>query len=270
MKKKLPIILFLVLALAAGAYYLLSQKNNPEMAEKAAEKAVVEEMLANCKYDKEICNYFVAQAKAMEKGVVISTTTNLEDYGITTSEMKMNGDDTEINSYKDGELESSMISFEGVTYFKDLKDGSWYSMGNAGEEVGDPKENLMEIQSTYNEENLDMQIKKVGSEACGNLTCDKYEMTDLLGEEESKTYVWIDTKEHLARKMEFAFQGGSNVMEYKYETVQIAKPSPIKEMPAFDAPDGAVNNEIDGQEMNGEMSSQEEIEQMMEEYGFAN
>lgn len=265
MQKKLPIILVLVLALAGGAYYFFSQKNNPQVAEKAAEKAAVAEMLANCQYDKEICNYFVAQAKAMEQGVVISTTANLEDYGVTTSEMKMNGNDMEINSYKDGELESSMISFAGVTYFKDLKDGSWYFMGNVGENVGDPKENLMEIQATYNEENLDMQIKKVASEACGNLTCDKYEMIDLLGEEENKTYVWIDTKEHLARKMEFAFQGGSNVMEYKYEAVQITKPAPIKEMPAFDAPDGLVN---DTNDRDGKMPSQEEIEQMMRDDGI--
>lgn len=270
MKKKLPIILVLVLALVGGAYYFFSQRNNPQKAEEMANKAALSEMLANCKYDKDICNYFVAQAKAMEKGVVISTTANLENYGITTSEMKLSGNDMEINSYKDGELESSMISFEGVTYFKDLKDGSWYSMGNVGEEIGDPRENLMEIQSTYNEENLDMQINKVGSEACGNLTCDKYEIIDMLGEEESKTYVWIDTKEHLARRMEFAFQGGSNVMEYKYEAVQIGKPSPIKEMPAFDAPDGFVNNDMDGQGMDGETPSQVEIEQMMKDYGFAN
>ena len=263
MKKKLPIILVLVLALAAGAYYFFSQRNNPQMAEKAAEKAAIAEMLANCKYDKEICNYFVAQAKAMEKGVIISTTAKLEDYGVTTSEMKMNGNDMEINSYKDGELESSMISFEGVTYFKDLKDGSWYSMGSAGENVGDPKETLIEIQATYNEENLDMQINKVGSEACGNLTCDKYEIIDILGEAESKSYVWIDTKEHLARKMEFTFQGGSNIMEYRYEAVQISKPSPIKEIPAFDAPDGAVTGDL-----NGKVPSQAEIEQMMKDYGF--
>lgn len=264
MKKNIPVILVVVLLLVAGAYYFFSQKNNPQKAEEMAEKAALSEMLANCKYDQEICSYFLSQAKAMEKGVIINTTANLENYGTTTSEMKLSGNDMEINSYKDGELESSMISFAGVTYFKDLKDGSWYSMGNAGEDVGNPRENLMEIQSTYNEENLDMQINKVGSEACGNLTCDKYEMIDLLGEEESRSYVWIDSKEHLARKMEFIFQGGSNVMEYKYEAVQITKPSPIKEMPAFDAPDGLVN---DTDDTGDKMPSQAEIEQMMKDYG---
>lgn len=260
MKKKLPLILLLTLILAGGVYYFLSQKKQPSVVEKAAEKAVVTEILADCKYDKDVCAYFVAQAKAMEKGVIIKTVANLGQYGTSTSEMKMLGSDMEVNSYKDGQLESSMISFGGVTYFKDLKDNAWYSVGDADGNFSDPKESLVEIQATYNEDNLDMQINKIGSEACGNLTCDKYEIIDTMGEDGSKSYVWIDTKEHLARKMEFSFEGGSNVMEYKYETVQISKPSPIKEMPMFDAPDGSA---VEG----GKMPSQAELEQMMKDYG---
>ncbi|KKQ07390.1 MAG: hypothetical protein US20_C0039G0001, partial [Candidatus Pacebacteria bacterium GW2011_GWF1_36_5] len=251
----------LLIIIAGAAVYFFSQKNNPQLAEKAAEKAVVNEMLANCKYDKDVCAYFVAQAQAMEKGVVISTVANLGEYGTSTSEMKTSGSDMEVNSYKDGQLESSMISFGGVTYFEDLEDNSWYQVGDAEGNFSDPKESLVEIQATYNEDNLDMQIKKVGSEACGNLTCDKYEIIDTMGEDGSTSYVWIDTKEHLARRMEFSFEGGSNVMEYKYEAVQINKPAPIKEMPMFDAPD---SSEVES----GEMPSQAELEQMMKDYGL--
>jgi len=263
MKKKLPLIVVLVLLISAGAYYFFVQKNKPSSSETAAEKAAVAEVLADCKYDKEVCTYFVAQAKAMEKGVIINTVANLGEYGTSTSEMKLRGNDMEVNSYKDGQLESAMISFEGITYFKDLKDGAWYSMDNTLENMSDPKESLVEIQATYNEDNLNMQIKKVGSEACVNLTCDKYEIIDSMGEDSSKSYVWIDTKEHLARKMEFVFEGGSNVMEYKYETVQINKPSPIKEMPMFDAPNGSeTGTNVDN------MPSQAELEQMMKDYGL--
>lgn len=260
MKKKLPILFILAIVLAAGAYFF-TQKNKSGLAGNSTQQAAVAEMLADCKYDKDVCTYFVAQAQAMQKGVTISTTAEIENYGKSTSEMKTNGSDMEVNSYKDGKLESSMISFGGVTYFKDLEDGTWYSMGDVGEDVGDPKESLAEIQATYNEDNLSMQIKKIGSEACGSLTCDKYEMVDAVGEDSSTSYVWIDTKEHLARKMEFSFKGGSNVMEYKYETVQISKPSPIKEMPRFDAPDSSEGS-------NSAMPSQEELKKMMEEYSL--
>lgn len=261
MKKKLPLIVVLALLISAGAYYFFIQKNKPSSLETASEKAAVAEILADCKYDKEVCAYFVAQAKAMEKGVIINTVANLGEYGTSTSEMKMHGNNMEVNSYKDGKLESSMISFDGVTYFKDIRDNAWYQVGDAEGNFSDPKESLVEIQATYNKDNLDMQIKKIGSEACGNLTCDKYEIVDVMGEDGSKSYVWIDTKEHLARKMEFVFEGGSNVMEYKYEAVQINQPSPIKEMPMFDAPDGSAIE-------SGDMPSQAELEQMMKDYGL--
>jgi len=259
MKKFLPLIL-IIIVVAVGAYFFI-QKDRSKVAEKVVEKTAVLETLADCKYDKDVCAYFVAQAKAMEKGVVISTTADLENYGKSTSEMKINGKDMEVNSYKDGSLESSMIAFGGVTYFKDLRDNSWYTVGDAEGNFSDPKESLVEAQATYNEDNLNMQIKKIGSEACGSLICDKYEMIDIVSEDGGTSYVWIDIKEHLARKMEFSFKGGSNVMEYKYETVQINKPSPIKEMPRFDAPDSS-----DG--TNSTAPSQEELKKMMEEYSL--
>lgn len=259
MKKKLPFLLLLVIIVGAGVYFF-SSKSQPQIAQTAEDKTAVKEMLANCKYDKEICSYFVAQAQAMEKGVVINTTAKMGSYGETTSEMRINGDDMEVNSYQNGKLESSMISFGGATYFKDMRDSSWYSVGDAEGNFSDPKESLTEVQATYNEDDQNMQIKKVGTEACGDLTCDKYEMTDITGEDGGSSYVWIDTKEHLARKMEFSFAGGSSVMEYKYEAVQIAKPSPIKEMPMFDAPDGSEAGAT------GSMPSQEELEKMMQDY----
>lgn len=172
----------------------------------------------------------------------------------------MNGENMEVNSYQNGQLESSMISFGGLTYFKDLRDNAWYSVGDAEGNFSDPKESLTEVEATY-EDDQNMQVKKVGTESCGNLTCDKYEMVSIVGEDASSSYVWIDNKEHLARKMEFSFEGGSNVMEYRYETVQIAKPSPIKEMPMFDAPDGDEAN------MTDKMPSQEELNQLMQQYG---
>lgn len=261
MKKKLPLILVLVVLVSAGVYYFFIKNNGTLVSGTPEEKATVKEMLANCKYDQEVCNYFVAQAKAMENGVIINTVSTLDEHGASISEMKMQGNNIEVNSYKDDQLESSMVSFEGVTYFKDMRDNSWYSVGNAEGNFGDPKENLAEIQATYDEEDQSMQIAKVGSEACGNLTCNKYKIVTGVGEDESASYVWIDTKEHLARKMEFSFEGGSNVMEYKYEAVQINKPSPIKEMPMFDVLD---DNEVN----NSEVPSQEELQQMMKDYGL--
>lgn len=269
MQKKLPLILIVVavIALAGGAYFF-NQKKQPGMVENKEQKAAVQEMLANCKYDKDFCTYMAAQAKSMAGGVTITTTSQVEKFGTSTSEMKIDGSENmEINSYKDGKLESSMIVFEKVSYIKDT-DGSWYSLNTPNPQDSESNQGTIEeIKNTYSEENLDMQVKKVGSEACGNLTCDKYEMINVVGEQSSTTYAWIDTKEHLARKMEFAFEGGSSTMEYKYESVKISKPSPIKEMPAFGAGTGAPGS-VSGSEGNEKMPSQEELEQMMKDYSL--
>jgi hypothetical protein len=59
--------------------------------------------------------------------------------------------------------------------------------------------------------------------------------------------------------METKTAQGSSMMLYRYETVKITKPEPIKEMPGLgsSAPSGA-----------GQMPSQEELEKMMQEYSL--
>jgi hypothetical protein len=268
MQKKLPIILIIVAVFAiAGGAYFSSQKKQSEMAGNNEQKAAVQEILSDCKYDKDFCAYMAAQAKSMSSGVIITTSSEVKNFGLSTSEMKIDGSENmEINSYKDGKLESSMIVFEKITYIKDT-DGSWYSLNTPNPQDNEYNQGTMEeIKNTYSEENLDMQVKKVATEACGNLICDKYEIINVIGEQSSTMYTWIDTKEHLARKMEFTFEGGSSTMEYKYESVKIVKPSPIKKMPSLGTGVGAPGS-VSGSD--GEkMPSQEELEQMMKDYSL--
>lgn len=295
MQKKLPLILVLVL-LVLGAAYFFSRKQ-PKLAEKSEQQVAIKEMLADCKYDKEICTYFAAQAKAMESGVAINTSSEIKNYGVTNSEMKNDGaGNTEMNTYKDGKLESSMIIFEKVTYLKDVKDNSWYALNVpadtavSSDDVAQkqPKDFLSEIKSTYNGEDASLQVKKVATEACGSLTCDKYEILSSVDNQTETSYLWLDTKEHLARKMEFSFAGGVSTMEYQYGIAQISKPSPIKEMPSVYAPSGvpgsaggSAPNSVPGSAGVGaagsvdpvsggapEVPSQEEIDQMMKDYSL--
>ncbi len=266
MKKKLPLLLFLLI-LAALAFYFLTRKGQSNFAEKLPEQQVAQDILANCKYDQEFCSYMAAQAKAMANGVIITTSSQIKDAGLSTSEMRIDGkENMEISSFKDGKPESSMIVFEKVTYLKDLQDGTWYAMNTPNPQDNEYADQtaVAEIKDTYNEQNQNMQVKKIAREACGDLTCDKYEVIDGVGETTTKMYVFVDTKEHLARKMEFNFAGGSSVMEYKYETVQISKPTPIKELPSLANPQSGTN--VDPK--NNEMPSQAEIEQMMKDYSL--
>ena len=262
MKKFLPLVL-VVIVIAGGAYFF-SQKSKPASSENSAQKEAVAEMLSDCKYDKDFCAYMAAQAKVMEKGVVVTTSSDIKNFGKSTSEMRMDGaGNVEMNSYKDGKLESSMVVFENVTYIKN-QDGSWYAMNTGtNEETETSEAPVNELKDTY--EDLSMQIKKVGTEACGNLTCDKYEVISGEKEQNGNFYMWIDNKEHLARKMQTNFENVVSTMEYKYETVKVNKPSPIKEMPTAPSMPTSATEGNDGAASG--MPSHEEIEKMMQQYG---
>lgn len=264
MKKKLPLIV-LVIVLVALAGFFLTRKSGLKQLQGGDQQTAVKEMMADCKYDKDICEYMVAQAQAIQEGVVIITTSEIANYGVTTSEMRMDKDgNSEINSYKDNKLESSMIVFGNETYVKDAKDNSWYMMPSGDPTEEGDKQTIDEVKDAYTFDDS-IQINKVGSEVCGSLTCNKYEIAALTDEEgqSAKTYVWVDTKEHLARKMEYGYAGGTSTMEYKYEPVAISKPSPIKEMPTM------MNTTGDESDVNNQqMPSQADIEKMMQEYSL--
>jgi hypothetical protein len=264
MPKKIIGVLLLVLLVAMGAFYY--QKSTAPVSE---QQAAIQEMIAECKYDADFCRYMAAQAAAMEQGMVITSSSQIEGV-VATSEMRMDKDgNLSSDTYMGGKLQSSMVVFEDATYMKDAQDGSWYMISSADPEQPTPAE--FDVESNFEYDDEGMTITKIGQEACGELTCDKYEIVQVLpadeaaAEMENKHYLFIDTKEHLARKIEMIFAEGSSVMEYRYEAVTISKPSPIKEMPNFTMPAADEGAAFD---TDGEMPSEEEIEQMMLQYGL--
>lgn len=259
MQKKLPLLLLLVV-LAGLSFYFLSKNQASDEAGKDQGKQVAEESLVNCPYERDVCSYMAAQAKAMSQGVTVTTTSQMPNQSTSVSEMKMDGSGNfEVSSYVGDKLQSSMLVFEKQTYIKDLTDGAWYTLPSFVDNAADsPDEAVAELQATYKEPTADFKMTKLGTEACGALTCDKYEMSQA-SETEGQLYIWIDTKEHLARQMEIKTAQGSSMMVYQYGAVNIGKPAPIKEMPGAgsSAPSSA-----------GQMPSQEELEQMMQEYSL--
>lgn len=262
MSKQLIGALLAILLVAMGVFFYQRQ-----MQPSSEQQAALQEMLANCQYDAGFCRYMAAQAAAMERGVVIISNSQIEGM-VAKSETRMVGSNMSSESYLGDKLQSRMIMFDGVTYMQDLQDQAWYALPEAETTVDTTAD--FDLSDTY-EFDERMIVNKVGQETCGSLTCDKYEVTYLpaegeeVGEEvEMHTYIYVDTKEYLARKIEMVFAAGSSVLEYRYEAVSIAKPSPIKDMPSFTIPAAAG---ADGAAA-GEMPSQEEIEQMMLQYGL--
>lgn len=264
--KKLSFIVPLLMAVTLGGCSLpFVGKTAEQVKQTAEEKVAQQEILANCKYDKAICEYMAAQISVFQSGLTMTSSMTTKGK-VSTEETvtKMDGKgNMESVSTKDGKETSAMIAMDKVTYIKDYEDGKWLKM-TASEDSKDDA-SLFDVATTVEEmketiESTDIQMvyTKVGQEACGSmavgLTCDIYEMYEQANED-GKTKMWIDTSKHLSRKMEMALPNGvTNTIVYTYGAVTITTPSPVKEFTMPTLPDGAAG-----------MPSQADLEKMMKD-----
>lgn len=237
-------------------------KSAEEAAMTAEQKAAQAEILKNCTYDKSICQYMAAQMNVFNKGMTMTSTmvfAGAAQGKKTETITKMDGaGNMESISFENGKETSSMIVLDKATYIKDYNDGTWMKMtsDNDGESSAyDVTESIEAIKNQFKVEDMQMVYTKIGEEACGKLTCEIFEMYEQ-GNEMGKTKIWIDTKEHLMRKMEMTMKDGSvSTTTYEYGAVSITEPSPVKE---FEIPTYNMGGA-------GQMPSQAEIEKMMEQ-----
>jgi hypothetical protein len=222
-----PIIIVVVLAvLAVGGYLLYKSGALPTGGGLGVSQRVTEKDFEFVS-DPLLRKNFVAQANANEvRSVTQSSGKGTKD----TTEYQVKGDNFSYRmKEEDGEKEiSHTIIIGDTTYIKDYSDNSWWKQTakpEETEEVADTPEDLkeslmMEDPSLY---------KNLGTEACGNLTCHKYEQT--FKEFPGKRTFWFDTKKFLLRKEESAYGEFTSTVEYSYDGINISAPSPTKDVP---------------------------------------
>ncbi len=269
----LIIVLVVVVAILGGVGYFLfgkggtggsplGSKGGSMMTQKAKESdfAYIDDELLR--------KHMAAQANAT-KFKVISKSSGYG--GSTTMIYDMDGDTVKYRTTSSGEgMESDMIVIEDTTYIKDFKDGKWWKQTQKPGEVNDEIESKMEeyVANDAEEEEAEfvkMKYNKLGEEACGDLTCYKYEELDPNDGTESagKRLFWFDTDDYLLRKDLSEYGEFSSESEYFYEDVSVEKPSPTK-----DVPEGKNIYEYmmtGGSEVEG-MPSEEELNKMMKQY----
>ncbi len=269
----LIIVLVVVVAILGGVGYFLfgrggtggsslGSKGNSMMTQKAKESdfAYIDDELLR--------KHMAAQANAT-KFKVISKSSGYG--GSTTMIYDMDGDTLKYRTTSSGEgMESDMIVIDDTTYIKDFKDGKWWKQtekpGEENSEIESKMDEYM-VKDAEEEETefVKMKYNKLGEEACGDLTCYKYEEVDPNGDAESagKRLFWFDKKDYLLRKDLSEFGEFSSESEYYYDDVSVDKPSPTK-----DVPEGKNIYEYmmtGGSEVEG-MPSEEELNKMMKQY----
>ncbi len=249
MNKKFIPLIGILLVLGVGGFIYFQQKSFPPVSPEI--KKVQQEMMTNCKYDADFCRYAANGIVAMSGGYTMTSESTFNGK-VSKSIMKSDGkNNLESTSYTDGKEEGSFISLDKTTYMKSPGETVWTEFPPTKDETGKQTTNLFDFEGLKKElgdvtkEAVDtLVVKKVGTEPCGKLTCNVFEMTEKVTN--STTKIWVDTKEFFARKMESKTAEGISTMTFEYGPVTITKPSPVKKMPAFDStlPGGAsVNSE---------------------------
>ena len=243
------VIVIVLLLLAAGAFFFFQQKKGPALSPEM--KVAQEAMMKDCTYDRDFCIYAANAVVAMSKGYTV-TTESVYNGKKSHMVLKADGkDNTQSTTTVDGKEEGSFISLDKTTYMKAAGEKEWIEYPPMKEEGTTEKSGLFdmtkfkeEMTKVAKEKQESFSVKKVGTEKCGNLTCIVFEMTDT--SVNSTTKLWVDTAEHLSRKMEIASkEGGKTTMTFDYGPVTITKPSPVKKMPSFDSQlkDSGINME---------------------------
>src|SRR3989304_4021058 len=244
-KSKTPLIIILAAILVAilGAVGFFFFKDSIFPA-----KGLTGQVLnANCKLnDKDLCK-FVSNFKGLENMSAKSVTT--VDGKKTESIMEIQGTDkSHIVTTVDGKEESNYISIGNTTYMKDYSDNKWWKTTVDTKDTSEGAKTNWNagIEKSVNESADKTTYKKIGKEACGNLTCLKYQVIDS-NNTGSTEYIWFDTKNYALRKTRS--ESKDTVMEttFTYDNVNVTAPSPTKDMtnPA-DAYNSPLNSTIGG------------------------
>lgn len=251
--KLLPIIIVAaVIILGAGAFYFFNQQSGGSLSIPGMRPA----LNPNCELnDPELCKYYNNYVN-MPKNYTLTSTGNYGDIS-GESVMIFDGENYQMIT-KQGDKEiSNMISIGDTMYTKDYSDNAWWKYTAEPSEVEEDETEPINI-----EEELVKDTTKytfVGKEACGDLTCFKYEITLTESTDGSKQFILFDDREYLTRKVIIQNSDGSILGDsvYTYNNAKVSVPSPVKEGDPYSAGAGA-----------GAAGGYNEVEmrQMMEQY----
>jgi len=253
-KNKLVLVIGILLILGVGIFIFFQKKSLPPVSPEV--KKAQQEFMSSCKFDIDFCKYMVNGVAAMTGGY---TMTNESRYYGKVSNMTIKTDgkgNSESTTYIDGKETGRYISLNKITYTKGPGETVWTEFPPTKDEAGNQMTNLFDFEGLKKQlrDTADtLVVKKIGTEACGKLTCFVFEMTEKTTD--STTKIWVDTKEYLARKGETKTKEGTGLLVFEYGPVTIIKPSPVEKMPAFDSAPKNTEVNVNTEELNNLMKN---------------
>jgi len=223
------IVVVVLAAVALAGWRIMDKHKNPSTGSntpKVRNSAVESQCLATY-HDSDLCSFqAIAAAEPIDKTAFKATLTTVQADSNTTMTFEQDGKGNSSLMSSGGGSALNSITFNGSTYIQNGTTWIRYPSGTSTPTTTNPDTNLSFLSSIAN-----TKFTKLGSEACGNLTCIKYQITDN-ATPAVKQYAWVDTHDHLMREWSSTDGTSSTDMKLSYEAVTITTPSPVQDFSA--------------------------------------
>ena len=226
----LGLILGVVVLLGIGGVgYFVLTKNKSNGSSGGASNAVVDAVKnATCNYDDDdLCKFHKGFA-AQEYFTMAGTSSDAEGNSGTMllqwqegkSYFKMSG----------GGLDWEMMSIGDANYTK-ASDGTWWKQASTDASDDDitTDDYKPDLDEPTDNAAVAARYKQIGKEACGDMTCFKYQEIDP-DDSSAMNYFWFDDEEYLLRKYRTEAEGTVSEMTASYSKFNLSEPSPVQEL----------------------------------------
>lgn len=214
-----PIIIAVVVVIAGVGYFVWSKNKDSG----GGSSISLTGKSAKCDYsDKDLCK-FLTNWKLNKFYTVQSTDTS---EGTTTKSTIQYVAPDKFYMKSGGEAAYEMIMIGNATYTK--AGNTWYKQ-TAKDTDKTIKDSAKHDFKDPGDTTTKTEYKKIGTEACGNLTCFKYQVIES-NTPDTTTYVWFDTKDYQLRRTRTESAGNVSDQTMSYEKISISAPKPYKEL----------------------------------------
>jgi outer membrane lipoprotein-sorting protein len=164
----------------------------------------------------------------------VTTSTSKDGTSVMTLEAE-NKEKSHMLITTNGKDSSEAITIGNSTYIKDYSDNKWTKFTTSeSTKTEDIKSDIdVDFKESTTAETDKTQYKLIGKEACGSLTCFKYQIIDPK-DPGSEQFVWFDTKDYMLRRWSTKDANGTSDTVFTYDSIKISEPSPVKEAAKID------------------------------------
>ena len=157
----------------------------------------------------------------------VDTSTTTEGNGTLTILSDGKGNSSVLSSANG--VDTSFVSLNGATYLQDPSSGTWikYSSGSGAPTTNNPADGLKLSASDITAGGT-ISYTNLGTEACGSLTCYKYQVNDTT-QPVATEYVWFSNSDYQLHEFYVKNSNGTNDMTFTYQNVSITAPSPVQD-----------------------------------------